>query len=302
MAAKSCAAEVELGSMPAVRPQSKAAMSSPIFSSERQARAVRAAFACCPSLNQQRAQERDRCPSNIALHSPRVVSGLNQEKTAEASARPSQRRAKVWRVATPGNVSAATRRGFRHHLAVAALIPSPFSAFPAAHRMPQYLDPSPGLLGGGERPGRKVCARNAIPSISAGMVGARAQDLDSRTDSARTVSLSNRRPSHRPAPAREAAAWFARKKQKSVEICSLGQNEWFAIFGSIRRTFLVSSVVLGVLFTCDCSISNFLVFHVLFCPGFASSRPGVASKFASKLKKESCRHWSHFSKSGGQLM
>ena len=146
------------------------------------------------------------------------MSGLHREKTAEASARPSQRRAKVWRVATPGNVSAATRRGFRHHLALAALLPSPFSACQAAPRMPQHLHPSPGLLGGGERPGRKVEARNAIPSISAGMVGARAQDLDSRADSARSVSLSNRRPSHRTAPAREAAGWLAKEKCRSAEI------------------------------------------------------------------------------------
>jgi hypothetical protein len=61
---------------PPFPPQILAAMSSPPASSEHQARAVRAAFACCPSLYQQRAQEQARRPSKVALHSPRVVNGL----------------------------------------------------------------------------------------------------------------------------------------------------------------------------------------------------------------------------------
>ena len=218
MAAKSCAADV--GSIPVspVCPQNEAARSSPPASVSTKRKLSVLHSPAAPSLGQQRAQERDRCPSKVPLHSPRVVKGLKPEKTAKTDARPSQRRAKVWRVATPGNVSAATQRGFRHHLAHAALLPLPFSACTAAPRMPQHLRPSPGLLDGGERPGRKVGARNAIPSISAGMVGARAQYLDSRADSARTVSLSNRRPSHRPARPREAAGWLAKEGVGSVEI------------------------------------------------------------------------------------
>ena len=92
--------------------------------------------------------------------------------------------------------------------------------------MPQHLRPSPGLLGGGERPGRKVGACNAIPSISAGMVGARAKDLDFRADSARNVSLSNRGPSHRPARALEAAAWLGKMMCGRCRNFPLGQVQF----------------------------------------------------------------------------
>jgi hypothetical protein len=171
-----------------------------------------------PSLGQQRAQERDRCTSKVSLHSPRVVSGLHREKTAEASARPSQRRAKV----------KASRNSRECFSGDAAWFPAPFGTCgtPAvtfqcmSSRTPHATAHAPlaGSVGWRRASGRKVCARNAIPSTSAGTVGARAQDLASRARSARTVSLSNLRRSHRPARALEAAAWLAKKRCRQVSI------------------------------------------------------------------------------------
>jgi hypothetical protein len=78
--------------------------------------------------------------------------------------------------------------------------------------------PRPGSVGWRRASGAHGGARNAISPISAVTVGARARFLDARAERARTVSMSKRRPSHRPARALEAAAWLATEKRRSGKI------------------------------------------------------------------------------------
>jgi hypothetical protein len=187
-----------------------------------------------PSLCQQRAQERAWCPSKVALHSPRVVTWC---ATRESSLPPPGAEG----VASQGLARCNSREGTGGD---AAWLTAPFgtcgtptirfqcmSIF-APHATPPA--PRPGSARSRRASGAHVGARNANLPISAGTVGTRARNLDCAAERARTVSMRNRRPSHRPARAVEGAA-MARDEEVALEQESLLNSSKFGRFGDSSR-------------------------------------------------------------------
>ena len=152
--------------------------------------------------------------------------GLNREKCRFPHRARRARPAKVWTGASPRNIAHATTPRCWHRWTLATLLSARANTCIASPFTPEHLRPvpAPQLHRWASRCAR--CSRIANFSIPAGTVGERGRDLASRARSAHIVSLSNRRPSPRPARALEAAASLGKGKCAESKDFPLGQVDF----------------------------------------------------------------------------